>query len=110
MSDEKSMNSNTYDFPIEPLFDNVFVVKDKFEQTETGLHLPQTIKGRAQFGTVLAVGPGHLNVESATFVPCSVKKGDRVFLREFGGSIIRYKDIEFFVFKEMELLGVLNDK
>ena len=101
--------SEVVDFPIQPLFDNVFVRKDNNDTTKSGLHLPQTVAGRAVFGTVIAVGPGHLNVEQGNFVPCSVKKGDRVYLKEFSGSIIKYEGIELFVFHEAEILGVMKD-
>ena len=96
-------------FPVQPLFDNVFVKKDDASTTESGLHLPQSIKGRAVTGTVVAVGPGHLDAETAKFVPCGVKVGDRVFLRAFDGSIIRYAGFEVFGFKEADILGVLDE-
>lgn len=108
------------EFPIRPLFDNVFVRKDDASKTESGLHLPQSVKGRAVTGTVVAVGPGHLNVDTGNFVPCSVKVGDRVFLREFSGTFINLtrvgdkyksdtKDWEIFVFHENEILGILKE-
>ena len=101
--------SEVAEFPIQPLFDNVFVRKDNNDITKTGLHLPQTVAGRAVFGTVVAVGPGHLNVETGSFVPCSVKVGDRVYLKQFSGSIIKYEDLELFVYHEAEILGVMKD-
>jgi chaperonin GroES len=101
--------SEAVKIPIQPLFDNVFVMKDDASTTESGLHLPQSVKGRAVTGIVVAVGPGHLNVEQNNYVPCSVKVGDKVFLREFSGSIIRYGGLEFFCFKNMEILGILRE-
>ena len=102
------MSDQVEQFPIQPLFDNVFVRKDENGVTASGLCLPQTIKGRAVTGTVIAVGPGHLNVEQGNFVPCSVKAGDKVYLREFSGSLIKYQGVEFFCFKEMEILGIVT--
>ena len=102
--------SDSTDFPIQPLFDNVFVRKDENTSTESGLLLPQTVKGRAVTGTVLAVGPGHLNVDTGAFVPLTVKPGQTVYLREFSGSVVKYKGIEFFVFREGELLGIVKDQ
>jgi len=101
--------SEVIDFPVQPLFDNVFVKKDDASKTESGLHLPQSVKGRAVTGTVVAVGPGHLNVQTGNYVPCSVKVGYRVFLKEFAGYIVRYKNEEVFVFKEAEVLGILKE-
>lgn len=94
-------------FPIEPLFDRVFVRKDNAEKTETGFHLPQTVKGRAVTGTVVAAGPGRLNNDTGKFMPLTLKAGDRVYVKEFTGYTIRYNDEEVFVFLENEIIGKL---
>lgn len=104
----KERNMSSIEFPVRPLFDNVFIKKDDVTKTESGFHLPQSIKGRAVTGTVVAVGPGHLNVETGNYIPCSVKVGDKCFLKEFSGYIVRYKEHEVFVFKENEILGIMN--
>ena len=71
-------------FPIEPLMDRVFVKKDDMteviDKSGKKWHLPQTVKGRAQKGTVVAVGPGYLDLHSGDFYPISVKVGDRITL------------------------------
>lgn len=95
-------------FPIEPLFDRVFVKKDETKKTESGLHLPETVKGRAQTGVVVAVGPGLRNHLGEYLPPC-VKVGDRVYIAEFHGKIVRYKDQEVFIFNENEIIGKLRD-
>lgn len=96
-------------YPIEPLFDRVFVQKDPAKTTESGLHLPDTVKGRAVTGTVIAVGPGQRN-HLGEYLPMSIKVGDRVFLKEFSGYVIRYQDEEeVFVFTENEIIGVVKD-
>ena len=93
-------------FPIEPLMDRVFVKKDDMSiDKETGFHLPATVKGRASTGTVLAVGPGYLDTMTGKFYPLSLKVGDRVFVKEFDGYIIRFKGVEAFVFSEKEIIG-----
>jgi len=97
------------EFGIKPLYDQVFVKKDDAEVTETGLHLPQTVKGRMPIGTVVAVGPGHLNVESGEYVPLPVKVGDKVYVKEFSGYMIRFREQEVHLFKGMEIVGVLTD-
>jgi len=95
-------------FPIQPLMDRVFVKKDDASvDKSTGFHLPDTVKGRAQTGTVVAVGPGYVDLMSAKFIPMSLKVGDRVFLKEFDGYIIRYEGHEVFVFSEKEIIGKL---
>jgi chaperonin GroES len=96
-------------FPIEPLFDRVFVKKDSAEKTESGFHLPQTVKGRAVTGTVVAAGQGRLNNDTGKFMPLTLKAGDRVYVKEFTGYTIRYNDEEVFVFLENEIIGKLVD-
>lgn len=96
-------------FPIEPLLDRVFVKKDDGNETEDGLYLPDSVKGHAQTGTVVAVGPGYLDTTEGKFYPLDLKVGDRVFLKEFDGYIVRYKDYEVFVFSYKEILGKILD-
>lgn len=98
-------------FPIQPLLDRVFVKKDDMSvDKKTGFFLPETVKGRAQTGTVVAVGPGYLDTQTGEFYSLDLKVGDRVFLKEFDGYIIRYDDLEFFVFSYKEILGKLIDE
>jgi chaperonin GroES len=97
------------EFPIEPMMDRVFVAKDDASvDTETGFHLPDSVKGRAQTGTVVAVGPGYFDIQNGQYVPTSLKVGDRVFLKAFDGYIIRYNGYEVFVFSEKEIIGKLR--
>lgn len=94
-------------FAIKPLFDRVFVKKDSADKTESGLHLPQTVKGRAVTGTVVAVGDGHLNAETGKWVPLCLEVGDRVYVKEFTGYTIRWNDEEVHVFQAGEIIGKL---
>jgi co-chaperonin GroES (HSP10) len=99
------------DFPIAPTMDRVYVKKDSMEQDKkNGLFLPQTVKGRAQTGTVIAIGPGYLDTVTGKFYPMQVKLGDRVFIAEFDGHIVRYEDLEFFIFSEKEILGIVKEE
>jgi len=93
-------------FPIEPLYDRVFVEKDKVE-TEDGFFLPDSVKGRAVTGTVVAVGPGRYSVDKGECMPMYLKVGDRVFLKAFDGYIVKFQDLEVFVFAEQEIIGRL---
>ena len=103
MSEEKQ-------FPIEPLMDRVFVKKDDMTKDKTGkFYLPDTIKGQAPTGTVVAVGPGYLDTHTGEFYPLDLKVGDRVFLKEFDGYIVRYEEHKVFVFSYKEILGKIRD-
>jgi chaperonin GroES len=95
-------------FPVEPLFDRVFVKKDDASKDEDGiLHLPDSIKGRAKTGTVVAVGPGYFNTTTGKFIPTSVKVGDRVYLKEFDGYRVDINGEQVFIFQENEIIGKL---
>ena len=96
-------------YPIKPLYDRVFVKKDD-EQSLSALDVPQSIKGRAKTGTVVACGDGLLSPHLGTYLPMKVKVGDRVFVHEFSGQQLRYKDYEIvYIFQENEIIGVIND-
>lgn len=96
------------DFPIQPIFDLVFVKKDP-EHTSGGLDLPASVKGRAVTGTVVAVGPGLRNNDTGEFLTPQVKVGDRVYVKEFSGYIIRYNKEEVHLFKEGDIVGVIKE-
>lgn len=96
-------------FPIEPLYDRVFVKKDEAETTQSGFHLPDSVKGRAVTGTVVAVGKGRYSVEKGEHVPMDVKAGDKVFLKAFDGYVVEIPEHgKVFVFSENEILGVFR--
>lgn len=97
-------------FPVQPLYDQVFVKKDSEDTTKTGIVLTQSVKGRCVTGTVVAAGPGLLSPFTGGFLPMSVKEGDRVYLKEFSGYILKYPgQVDMHVFKENEILGIIPD-
>ena len=97
------------EFPIQPLFDRVFIKKDDASTTKSGIHLPETVKGRAVLGMVVAVGPGMRSSENGEFIKPCVAVGDRVFLRDFSGYIINYNDESVHVFQENEIIGIVKN-
>ena len=98
-------------FNIKPLYDQVFVKKDDASRTKSALHLPESVKGRAVVGRVVAVGPGLLSPYTGGYLPMKVKENDRVLLREFSGYIINLPNEEsIFCFKENEILGILLEE
>lgn len=94
------------EFPITPTFDRVFVKKDDIEKIE-GFFVPDTVKGRASTGTVVAVGPGRFSVEKGEWIPTQFAVGDRVFLKGFDGWRVDYEGHQVFVFSENEIIGKL---
>lgn len=92
-------------FPIQPLYDQVFIKKDSEEKTKDGLYLPQSVKGRAVTGKVVAVGPGLLSPMTGGYLPMQLKVGDTVYVKEFSGYIVKYEEHEVHVMKEQDIVG-----
>lgn len=102
------------DFPIDPTFDYVYIVRDNIEKTNEGaFFLPDSVKNRAQTGIVLAIGPGYLDLVTGKFIPTTLKKGDKVFLKEFSGTPVSYtnaagEEWKFYLFVEKDIIGKVN--
>jgi chaperonin GroES len=77
------------------------------ETTQAGLvlltpvdqHAPKTAK-------VLAVGPGYR--KNNVNIPLAVKPGDTVLVESFGGNAFKHNDKIYFVFKEEEILAIVE--
>lgn len=107
--EEFQKRSKIMTFPIEPILDRIIIKKDNAEKDANGFHLPDTVKGRSRTGTVVAVGPGRLNLDTGTHLPLAVKAGDRVVLKEFDGYRFDWEGETYFVFTENEIIGKLNE-
>lgn len=97
------------DFPIEPILDRIIVKKDSFDKSKDGnFFLPGTVKGRGNEATVVAVGPGRINLETGEHLPLAVKAGDRVWLKEYDGYRFDYDGVTYFVLTESEIIGKIK--
>lgn len=70
--------------------------------------LPDTAQERSNTGVVVAIGKGKRTADGK-FIPLTVKVGDTVMLNDFGGSDVKLNGKEYALFKEEELLGVLEE-
>jgi len=93
-------------FPIEPILDRIIIKKDEMKE-ESGFHVPDTVKGRSKTGTVVAAGPGRINVETGKYIPLAVKAGDKVLLKEFDGHRLDWEGETYYIFTENEIIGKL---
>ncbi|CAE8650697.1 unnamed protein product, partial [Polarella glacialis] len=94
-----------------PLMDRVLVQKLKSEaKTVTGILLPDSLakasNGRA---TVLAAGPGRVSKEG-DMVPMNVKVGDTVVIPEYGGVTLKFDNEDYFVFRDEDMMGIIQDE
>ena len=73
-----------------------------------GCSFARSAAAQVNEGVVVAVGPGGRTRDGGV-VPVCVKEGDRVLLPEFGGSNVKLEDKEYAVFRDEELVGILED-
>lgn len=94
---------------IRPLGDRVIVERDEAEtQTPSGLYIPEDKQDRPQRGTVQAVGEGLLD-NNGKLHELRVKAGDRVVFSKYAGNEIEIGDEKFFILKEGDIFGVIEE-
>ena len=93
-----------------PLGDRVLVKPESVEQkSKGGLILNDSIsRGQKIEGEVIAVGTG-LYSQNGNLIPMSVKVGDKVlFSKDEATNKIKINETELLIFREHELIGILN--
>ncbi|MFH1407343.1 MAG: co-chaperone GroES [Candidatus Omnitrophota bacterium] len=95
---------------IQPIGDRVLVkALDAEEKTKGGIILPDTAKEKPQEGKVVAVGKGKV-AEDGSVRPLEVKVGDTVLYAKYSGTEIKYKDEEYLIVKEDDILAIIKEK
>jgi len=93
---------------IQPLGDRVLVKRlEAEEKTKGGIVLPDTAKEKPQKGEVVAVGKGKV-LESGKVEPLEVKKGDKVLFGKYAGNEIAYKEDEYLILREEDILAIIK--
>lgn len=59
-------------------------------------------------GTVVAIGPGNIS-DSGVNIPLQLTTGSLVLLPEFGGQKVNLKDGEYYLYRDSEIMGILED-
>lgn len=99
---------------LKPLGDRVLVKENTSQEekkTSTGIIIPETVTANdVKLGTVVAVGEG-LYTQNGVHIPMSVRVGDEVVLPPYGnGQTIKIAKVEYVLYRESELLGILSDE
>lgn len=97
--------------PLAPLEDRLLLTLDPAPTvTEFGLHLPPDMRGAtgSRFGTVLAVGPGHITEAGNRRTIDDVFVGDRVLIGGFGGTEVTVDGAEYVLIPRREVLAVVT--
>jgi len=92
---------------VKPLGDKVFVEPLKEEEkTKSGIYLPDSAKEKPKQAKVLAVGEG--KYIEGKLVPLSVKAGDVVLTKEWGGDEIKVDGKTYKILEESDILGIVE--
>jgi chaperonin GroES len=94
-----------------PLHDNLLVERLEEDQPKSkgGIIIPDTAKEKPLEGKVLAVGPGKMHEDGKVCCAMSVKVGDRILFKKYGGTDIKLNGKEnLLVLREEDVLGVLQ--
>ncbi|CDF38778.1 Heat Shock Protein 10, HSP10 [Chondrus crispus] len=91
-----------------PLLDRVLIEKAVAEKTSAGgVLLPESALSKLNEGKVIAVGPGARTSDGSVISP-SVKEGDNVLLPEYGGSKVVVDGKDMFLYRDDDLLGLIE--
>ena len=91
---------------ITPLGDRVLVRPvEEEEQVKGGIIIPDSAKEKPTTAEVLALGNGRKDGEDYVF---SVKVGDQVIISKYGGTQVKYDDVEYTILREDDILGIIG--
>jgi len=94
---------------IKPLFDFVLIEPLEKETTlPSGIVIPDSAKEKPQEGKIIAVGPGKERDEHGKLKPMTVKVGDVVMYKKWGGTEVKIDGKEHLLVREEDLLAVVN--
>lgn len=78
------------------------------EKTASGIILPDTAKEKPQIGEVMAVGEGAWNEDGDERIPVSVKVGQKVMYKKWGGNEIKVGQEEWMLVEDKDILAVVG--
>tara|TARA_Y100000996_G_C22431445_1_gene605826 strand:+ start:320 stop:625 length:306 start_codon:yes stop_codon:yes gene_type:complete len=94
-----------------PLGDRVLIqpTENKEKKSKGGIILTDSIlKGQKVYGDVVAIGTGIFS-QSGEVIPMTVKVGDRVmYKKDMGSEDVTIDGEKYLLFREHELLGIVN--
>ena len=94
----------------EPVADKVIVkAQDANDTTDGGVILPDIAQEDTWRGEVVAVGPGAVLLDGK-YTPMQVKVGDIVIYPKMGTKKVEYKNEEYLIMKENDILTILTEE
>lgn len=91
-----------------PTLNRVLVRKIEQEsKTATGILLSSSPDNNP-IGEIMQIGPGNVS-DQGKLIPLSLKIGQTVVLPEYGGQKVNLKDGEFFLYRDSDIQGILEN-
>jgi len=95
---------------LKPLSNNVLVQRlEKEERTASGIIIPDSAKEKPQQAKVVAVGDGVIN-EKGEKTAVSVKKGDVVLIKSWGGDEVKLDGQDYLILKDTDILAIVTEE
>lgn len=92
---------------VKPIFDNVLIKPLEAEvKTASGIILPDSAKEKPQMGEVIEVGAGR--IDDGKLIKVSVKKGQKVMYKKWGGNEIKINGQDLILVEEKDILAIIE--
>jgi len=92
---------------VKPLAGYVLVKpQEQPKKTDSGIILPDSHDEKPQHGEVLAVGGFYY--DHGIKIELSVKKGDKVIYKKWGGNEVKFGEIEYQFLKNEDIMAVIK--
>ena len=93
---------------IHPLGDRVLVkALEVGEQIRGGIIIPDAAKEKPQEAEVIALGTGKVD-DKGVRVPFDVKVGDIVLMSKYGGTEVKFDEVEYKILNASDILAVIS--
>jgi len=94
---------------IKPLRGRVLIrpLKEEEKKTESGIIIPDTFKDSMVKGEVVAIGSGHIAMETGVIIPIEVKEGDTVLYGRGESNVITVDGEELLMMLEHNIDAVI---
>ena len=93
---------------ITPLLNRIVIKRiEAPKQTAGGIYLPESKDDDMQVGEVISCGPGGYD-DHGNFTPVTLQPGQTVLLPSYGGMKIDFQDVKYSIYKDSEILAVLE--
>ena len=91
---------------LKPLSDRVLIKRvTSEEKTAGGIIIPDNAQEKPAEGVVIATGAGKL-LDNGKTLSLTVKEGDHVYFRKYGGTEVTIEGEEHLIMREEEILAV----